>query len=76
MVAGLPGKQHVQQFWQPPVDDEAALLFIDFATGATVQVTGTAQVRWTNPGGSGDDGGVGRRVALSVSAVVALAPNN
>jgi uncharacterized protein len=70
------GNNMFNSFGNLAVDDEAALLFIDFATGATVQVTGTAQVRWTNPGGSGDDGGVGRRVELSVSAVVALAPNN
>jgi hypothetical protein len=51
------------------VDDEAALLFIDFASGAALHVTGTAQVRWTDPGASGDEGGVGRRVAFSVGAV-------
>ena len=56
------------------VDDEAALWLLDFATGATLQMSGTAQVRWTNPGGSGDDGGVGRHVVLSVAGVVALAP--
>ncbi|WP_245845353.1 pyridoxamine 5'-phosphate oxidase family protein [Mycobacterium arosiense] len=32
------------------VDDEAALLFLDFDTGATLHVTGTAHVRWTVPG--------------------------
>jgi hypothetical protein len=50
------------------VDDEAALLFVDFATGAALHVTGTAQLRWTDPGVSGD-GGVGRRVAFSVGAI-------
>lgn len=52
------------------VDDEAALLFIDFADGATLHVSGTAQVRWTSPGADGDDGGVGRRVEFSVASVV------
>ncbi|MGZ4585960.1 MAG: pyridoxamine 5'-phosphate oxidase family protein [Mycobacterium sp.] len=54
------------------VDDEAALLFIDFDTGATLHVTGTAHVRWSTPGAAGDDGGVGRNVAFSVGAVAAL----
>jgi hypothetical protein len=54
------------------VDDEAALLFLDFDTGATVHLTGTAHVRWTAPGAAGDDGAVGRKVAFSVDAVAAL----
>jgi hypothetical protein len=54
------------------VDDEAALLFLDFDTGATLHVTGTAHVRWTAPGAAGDDGAVGRNVAFSVNAVAAL----
>jgi len=53
------------------VDDEAALLFVDFATGATLHVSGTAHVEWTAPGAVGDDGGVGRRVVFSVDSVVA-----
>jgi hypothetical protein len=53
------------------VDDEAALLFVDFVTGATLHVSGTARVEWTIPGAVGDDGGVGRRVVFSVDSVVA-----
>jgi len=53
------------------VDGAAALLFLDFVTGATLHVSGTAQVRWTEAGAAGDDG-VGRRVAFSVTGVVAL----
>lgn len=55
------------------VDDEAALLFLDFETGATLHVSGTAYVRWTTPGAAGDDGAVGRNVAFSVGAVTAVA---
>jgi len=64
-----PGNNMFNSFGNLAVDDEAALLFIDFATGAALHVTGTAQVRWTDPGAFGDDGGVGRRVAFSVGAV-------
>lgn len=55
------------------VDDEAALLFLDFDTGAALHVSGTAHVRWTAPGAAGDDGAVGRNVAFRVGAVATLA---
>jgi len=66
------GNNMFNSFGNLAVDDEAALLFTDFTTGATLQVSGTAEVQWTTPGAAGDDGGVGRRVAFSVDAVVAL----
>lgn len=68
----FPGNNMFNSFGNLSVDDEAALLFIDFATGATLHMTGTAQVRWTTPGAPGDDGGVGRNVAFSIDAVVAV----
>ena len=52
------------------VDPTAAALFIDFATGATVHVSGAATVEWITAGGAGDDGGTGRRVRLAVHHVV------
>lgn len=69
----FPGNNMFNSFGNLAVDDEAALLFVDFGTGATLHVTGTAQVRWTTPGAAGDDGGVGRNVAFSIDAVVAVA---
>ncbi|MHA6616496.1 pyridoxamine 5'-phosphate oxidase family protein [Pseudonocardia sp. DLS-67] len=48
---------------------EAALLFIDFGTGATVQLSGTARVEWTEVGAPGDDGHTGRRVRFDPHAV-------
>ncbi len=41
---------------------ETALLFVDFATGATLQLSGLATLEWTTPGAPGDDGNTGRRV--------------
>ncbi|HWF28599.1 MAG TPA: pyridoxamine 5'-phosphate oxidase family protein [Mycobacterium sp.] len=67
-----PGNNMFNSFGNLTVDNEAALLFTDFTTGSTLQVSGTAEVQWTAPGAAGDDGGVGRRVAFSVGAVVAL----
>ncbi|WP_232078953.1 pyridoxamine 5'-phosphate oxidase family protein [Mycobacterium florentinum] len=66
-----PGNNMFNSFGNLAVDDEAALLFVDFPTGATLHVSGTARVQWTAPGADGDDGGVGRRVEFSVGAVIA-----
>ena len=68
----FPGNNMFNSFGNLAVDDEAALLFVDFDTGATLQLSGTAQVQWTSPGADGDDGGVGRRVVFSVDSVVGL----
>jgi uncharacterized protein len=67
----FPGNNMFNSFGNLEVNDEAALLFTDFRTGATVQVSGTARVLETSPGAPGDDGGVGRQVAFDVVAVVA-----
>lgn len=67
-----PGNNMFNSFGNLAVDDEASLLFVDFVTGASLQLSGTAQVEWTSPGADGDDGGVGRRVAFSVGSAVAL----
>jgi uncharacterized protein len=69
-----PGNNMFNSFGNLAVDDEAALLFVDFATGDSVQLSGTAEVQWTGAGVDGDDGGVGRRVGFSVGSVVASSP--
>jgi predicted pyridoxine 5'-phosphate oxidase superfamily flavin-nucleotide-binding protein len=66
-----PGNNMFNSLGNVAVDDQAALLFVDFATGATLHLSGTARVCWTDPGADGDEGGVGRRVEFSVGAVVA-----
>ncbi|MED7827107.1 pyridoxamine 5'-phosphate oxidase family protein [Streptomyces chiangmaiensis] len=45
------------------VDPATALLFIDFTTGGTLQLSGDAQVEWLDP--SADEGGTGRRVRFT-----------
>ena len=67
-----PGNNMFNSFGNLAVDDEAALLFADFVTGATLHLSGRAKVRWTDPGAVGDDGGVGRRVVFTVESVVAV----
>jgi predicted pyridoxine 5'-phosphate oxidase superfamily flavin-nucleotide-binding protein len=65
-----PGNNMFNTFGNLAVNDEAALLFVDFGTGATLHVSGTAEVQWITPGAAGDDGGVGRRVVFSLDTVV------
>lgn len=50
------------------VNPEASLLFVDFATGRTLQLSGTADVEWGVPGRAGDDGRTGRRITFRPSA--------
>ncbi|GGX62843.1 pyridoxamine 5'-phosphate oxidase family protein [Streptomyces fructofermentans] len=53
------------------VDPSAALLFADFTTGRTLQLSGRAAVDWTAPGVPGDDDRTGRRVGFTPEALVA-----
>jgi predicted pyridoxine 5'-phosphate oxidase superfamily flavin-nucleotide-binding protein len=55
------------------VDPRAALLFVDFATGRTVALSGTAELEWITPGAPGDDGGTGRRIRFHPHRVVTAA---
>lgn len=53
------------------VNPEAALLFADFATGCTLQLSGTADIDWGRPGRAGDDGHTGRLVRFTPRHVAA-----
>lgn len=55
------GNNMFNSFGNLAVDDEAALLFTDFDTGATVQMSGTAAVQWEPEG---------RRVVFTVRDTV------
>jgi predicted pyridoxine 5'-phosphate oxidase superfamily flavin-nucleotide-binding protein len=66
-----PGNNMFNSLGNLTVDDSAALLFLDFAPGRALQLSGAAVVEWTDPGTAGDDGGTGRRVRFTPEAVVA-----
>ena len=84
---GAPGFARVEgnQVWWPDyagnnlfnsfgnlaVDPEAAILFPDFATGRTLQLSGTAAVEWGEPGRPGDEGRTGRRARFTPTHLVA-----
>ena len=61
-----PGNNMFNSLGNLATDDTAALLFIDFTTGSTLQLSGVAEVVWGTAGAPGDDGGVGRRVRFTV----------
>ena len=61
-----PGNNMFNSLGNLAIDDAAALLFIDFTTGSTLQLSGVAEVEWGTPVAPGDDGGVGRRVRFTV----------
>ena len=58
----LPGNNMFNSLGNIAVDPAAALVFVDFATGATVHLSGVAEVDWQDEG---------RGVRLTVEAVVA-----
>ena len=64
----FPGNNMFNSFGNLAVDPTAALLFIDFATGTTLHISGRATVEWVTP--SDADGGTGRRVSLAVESVL------
>ncbi len=66
-----PGNNMFNSFGNLRRDPAAALLFVDFATGGTLQLSGTAVVEWSAPVGAGDDES-GRRVRFTVERVVQL----
>jgi uncharacterized protein len=66
-----PGNNLFNSFGNLAVDPEASLLFLDFDTGRTLQLSGTAVVDWDAPGRPGDDGDTGRRAAFTVQRLVA-----
>ena len=65
-----PGNNMFNSLGNLFIDDAAALLFIDFTTGSTLQLSGVAEVEWGTPVAPRDDGGVGRRVRFTVQHIV------
>lgn len=68
-----PGNNLFNSLGNIVADPAAALLFLDFAAGRTLQISGKAALEWVAPGSPGDDGGTGRRVRVVPSRVVATA---
>jgi predicted pyridoxine 5'-phosphate oxidase superfamily flavin-nucleotide-binding protein len=65
-----PGNNMFNSFGNLAVDPSASMLFVDFGTGTTLHLSGTAELEWTAPGSPGDDGGTGRRVRFTPEHIV------
>lgn len=68
-----PGNNIFNSFGNLFVDPSAALLFVDFGSGSTLQLSGTAEVRW-DLDSVDDDAPTGRRVVFVPQAVLAIEP--
>jgi uncharacterized protein len=66
-----PGNNMFNSFGNLAENSDAALLFVDFDTGATLHLSGRAEIEWTDESVPGDDGGTGRRVRFTPGRVVA-----
>ncbi|NDV09711.1 pyridoxamine 5'-phosphate oxidase [Rhodococcus sp. IEGM 248] len=65
-----PGNNMFNSLGNLALDPTAALLFLDFHTGAALHLSGTARLEWDAPD-AGDDAGTGRRVRFTIDRVVA-----
>lgn len=65
------GNNLFNSFGNIAVNPEAALLFIDFATGRMLQLSGTTRIEWGEPGRPGDDGHTGRIARFTLQDLVA-----
>jgi hypothetical protein len=65
------GNNMFNSFGNLAVDPEAALLFMEFDSGRTLHLSGSAELQWSELGEAGDDGHTGRRARFSVERVLA-----
>jgi uncharacterized protein len=66
-----PGNNMFNSFGNLAVDPTAALLFIDFRAGHTLQLSGTAALQWGDPSSAGHDAHTGRRAHFTAEHTVA-----
>lgn len=66
-----PGNNMFNSFGNLTIDPTAALLFVDFDSGRTLQLSGTASIEWDHRGEAGDDGHTGRRARFHTERLVA-----
>jgi predicted pyridoxine 5'-phosphate oxidase superfamily flavin-nucleotide-binding protein len=65
-----PGNNMFNTLGNIAVDDNTALLVVDFDRGTSLHLSGHASIEWTPPGTAGDDGHTGRRVWFTPNWVV------
>jgi uncharacterized protein len=65
-----PGNNLFNSMGNIAENPEAALLFLDFDAGTVLQLSGSAQLEWTDAGVSGDDADTGRRIRFTPNHIV------
>ena len=65
-----PGNNMFNSFGNLAIDPTAALLVMDFPSGQTVQLSGTAAIEWGPRDAPGDDGHTGRRARFTTERFV------
>jgi uncharacterized protein len=65
------GNNMFNSFGNIAIEPAAALLFLDFRTGRSLQLSGTAELEWGRPGRPGDDGHTGRTARFTAASLVA-----
>ncbi|POH62301.1 pyridoxamine 5'-phosphate oxidase [Cryobacterium zongtaii] len=65
------GNNLFNSFGNIAVNPEASLLFLDFATGQTLHLSGTTEIEWGERGRFGDDGHTGRIARFTLQRSVA-----
>jgi predicted pyridoxine 5'-phosphate oxidase superfamily flavin-nucleotide-binding protein len=65
-----PGNNMFNSLGNLAVDPAAGMLFVDFAAGETLHLSGTAEVEWDEPGSAGDDGHTGRRIRFTPRKII------
>jgi predicted pyridoxine 5'-phosphate oxidase superfamily flavin-nucleotide-binding protein len=68
-----PGNNMFNSFGNLSVDPTAALLFMDFRAGITLQLSGTATICWGDQADGGADAPTGRRVQFVPQQVITTA---
>jgi uncharacterized protein len=68
-----PGNNMFNSFGNLSADPTAALLFVDFRAGITLQLSGSATLRCGDPANGGDDAHTGRSVQFVAQRVIATA---
>ncbi|MFZ1179011.1 MAG: pyridoxamine 5'-phosphate oxidase family protein [Mycobacterium sp.] len=68
-----PGNNLFNSFGNLSAGPTAALLFMDFRAGITLQLSGSATMCWGDQGAAGDDARTGRRVQFVLQQVITTA---
>ena len=65
-----PGNNMFNSFGNLAVEPSASLVFLDFLSGRTVHLSGTAAVEWGTSAGAADDGHTGRRARFTIERLI------